>query len=457
MAGARRAPPLGTIGGFGILPRPAPGATLAIVAGEVNVLDKQGAGSRRLPWLSWLTWLSGGLLAASLALGALVWQAPAHAAPAHEKADAGAVPPSLFVPEPEAGASLDLAREAAAARAEGKRLVLYFELPDCPGCARMKREVFPDPRVRADFGRRYRTVRVALPGESGALGATLTDPQGQRVGASQLADRYRVLGTPAFVFFDGADFLYRHVGPLDATDFRALGRFVDTAAYEREPFAEYRAKQRPRLLAGLGKAGPPPPTAVLNAAPAPEAAYAFALREVGIAGAPLRRLADYRGKVVALAVGYTQCPDVCPTTLAELKAALAALPGLSGLGGAAQDVQVLFATLDPDRDTPALLGEYVRAFAPRFAALRGDARQTAAFIRDFGLVAERQPSETLGYTLDHTAGIFLIDRQGRVRGLSPYGQPVELLAADLAALAREGRVRGAQPLAGASTRRDGGG
>lgn len=452
MAGARRAPPPGSIGGFGLLPHPASGA-----AGEAENQGSRDAAARRPPGLSWLKWLSGGLLAASLALGALAWQGPAHAAPAHEKADAGAVPPSLFVLEPEAGVPLDLAREAATARAEGKRLVLYFELPDCPGCARMKRETFPDPRVRADFGRRYRTVRVALPGEPGAPGATLTDPQGQPGSASQLADRYRVLGTPAFVFFDGADFLYRHVGPLDATDFRALGRFVAAAAYEREPFAEYRAKQRPRLLADLGKAGLPPPTAVLNAAPAPEAVYGFALREVGIAGAPLRRLADYRGKVVALAVGYTQCPDVCPTTLAELKAALAALPGLSGLGAAAQDVKVLFATLDPERDTPALLGEYVHAFDKRFAALRGDARRTAAFIRDFGLVAERQPSEALGYTLDHTAGIFLIDRQGRVRGLSPYGQPVELLAADLAALVKEGRARGAQPLAGASTRRDGGG
>lgn len=443
------------------MPRLAPKPVAAMViagtaAGAGQVQQSRDAGSRRPSWLSWLTWLSGGLLAASLALGALVWQAPARAAPAHEKADAGTVLPSLFAPEPEAGAPLDLAREAAAARTEGKRLALYFELPDCPGCARMKREVFPDPRVRADFGRRYRTVRVALPGEPGAPGAALTDPQGQRTSASVLADRYRVLGTPAFIFFDGADFLYRHVGPLDATDFRALGRFVAAAAYEREPFAEYRAKQRPRLLAGLGKGGLAPPTAVLNAAPAPEAVYAFALRQVGSHGAAgaLRRLTDYRGKVVALAVGYTQCPDVCPTTLAELKAALSQLER-SGPG--ARDVQVLFATLDPERDTPALLGEYVHAFDKRFAALRGDARQTAAFIRDFGLVADKQPSDSLGYTLDHTAGVFLIDRQGRVRGLSPYGQPVDLLAADLAALAKEGRVRDTQPLAGASTRRDGGG
>ncbi|QEL64625.1 protein SCO1/2 [Oryzomicrobium terrae] len=396
-------------------------------------------------WLRRQPWLAAGLLVASLALAALAWSGPVHAGSAGPGGEGEGASALFAAPAVTPAAPLDLAREAAAAKAEGKRLALYFELPDCPGCARMKREVFPNAAVLADFGRRYRTIKVDL-AERDGHSAPLVDPQGQRTSAAQLADRYRVLGTPGFLFFDGPDFRYRHVGPLDAVDFRALGRFVTAGAFEQQPFADYRLKHRARLLAegtGAGaRAGVQPlPTAVLNAAPAPEVRYAFTLNDVAGPRPRERRLADYRGKVVALAVGYTQCPDVCPTTLAELKAALAVLPGLSGLGTAAQDVQVLFATLDPERDTPALLGEYVGAFDKRFAALRGDARQTAAFIRDFGLVADKQPSDALGYTLDHTAGVFLIDRQGRVRGLSPYGQPVDLLAADLAALVKEGRGR----------------
>jgi protein SCO1/2 len=145
--------------------------------------------------------------------------------------------------------------------------------------------------------------------------------------------------------------------------------------------------------------------------------------------------ADFRGRVVALSVGYTACPDVCPTTLAELKHAVEALPA-----DRRTRVQVLFATLDPERDSLQILRAYADAFRPRqglpVLGLRGDPAQTAALVREFQLVADRQPSASMGYTLDHTAGVFLIDGSGRLRGLSPHGQPVEKLAADLERLTR---------------------
>jgi cytochrome oxidase Cu insertion factor (SCO1/SenC/PrrC family) len=133
-----------------------------------------------------------------------------------------------------------------------------------------------------------------------------------------------------------------------------------------------------------------------------------------------RRLADFRGLVVALSVGYTQCPDVCPTTLSELKAAV------EGLSPAQRRrVQVLFATLDPDRDGLAMLKEYAAAFSPASGrpvlGLRGSTRATAALISQLQLVAERKPSGGAGYTVDHTAGVFLFDANGRLRGLAPYG------------------------------------
>jgi protein SCO1/2 len=146
----------------------------------------------------------------------------------------------------------------------------------------------------------------------------------------------------------------------------------------------------------------------------------------------LRHLADFRGKAVALAVGYTQCPDVCPTTMSEM------LQIVTNLGSDAKRVQVLFVTLDPERDKPDMLGAYMAAFHPDFLALRGNAAQTAAFIKRFDLVAIKQPLVgNPGYTLDHTAGIFLFDRKGKLRGFSPYGQPTELLAADVKTLAHE--------------------
>ena len=103
-----------------------------------------------------------------------------------------------------------------------------------------------------------------------------------------------------------------------------------------------------------------------------------------------RTLADFRGKVVALFFGYTQCPDVCPTTLSELATAL------QRLGPDAARVQVLFVTIDPQRDTPELLSRYVPAFNPTFLGLYGDAAATAAVAKEFRIVYEKEPGPTEG-------------------------------------------------------------
>lgn len=137
-----------------------------------------------------------------------------------------------------------------------------------------------------------------------------------------------------------------------------------------------------------------------------------------------RTLADFRGKVVVLFFGYTHCPDVCPTTLADMTQVMRLL------GKDADRVQVLFATIDPERDKPELLAQYVPAFYPSFLGLYGDAQATAQAARAFEVVYQKQPT-TSGYNMDHSAGSILIDTQGKVRLLAPYAQRSEWLADDI--------------------------
>jgi protein SCO1/2 len=137
-----------------------------------------------------------------------------------------------------------------------------------------------------------------------------------------------------------------------------------------------------------------------------------------------RKLADFRGKVTVLFFGYIHCPDVCPTTLADLAQVMRLL------GKDAERVQVLFVTVDPERDKPELLAQYVPAFHPSFLALHGDAQATARTAEAFGVTYEKQPTSS-GYNMDHSAGTFLIDPQGRVRLLAPYAQRAEWLAEDI--------------------------
>lgn len=145
-----------------------------------------------------------------------------------------------------------------------------------------------------------------------------------------------------------------------------------------------------------------------------------------------RRLADFRGKAVVMFFGYTHCPDVCPTTLADMAMAL------GKLGADAQRVQVLFVTLDPERDTPKVLAQYVPSFDPSFLGLSGDAAATAATAREFRVFHQKRQTGGAGdYTLDHTAGTFVFDPAGRLRLFINYGQSAETVAHDLKLLLNE--------------------
>ncbi|MEO8344897.1 MAG: SCO family protein [Betaproteobacteria bacterium] len=139
-----------------------------------------------------------------------------------------------------------------------------------------------------------------------------------------------------------------------------------------------------------------------------------------------RTLADFRGKAVVMFFGYTHCPDVCPTTLAELAEVM------KQLGPDAERVQVLFVTVDPERDTPQLLAQYVPAFDPRFLGLYGDAAATERTAKEFKIIYQKQPGVTPGsYTMDHSAGTYIFDPQGRLRLYVSYGQKPEVFAHDL--------------------------
>ena len=140
----------------------------------------------------------------------------------------------------------------------------------------------------------------------------------------------------------------------------------------------------------------------------------------------VRRLAEFRGKAVVLFFGYTQCPDVCPTTLS----AMAEVVKL--LGSDAARLQVVFVTLDPERDTPQLIAEYMPQFNPNFLGLRGDKAATEAAAKEFKVFYTRQAVGTAGgYTLDHTAGSYVFDPQGRLRLYVRHGAPEADIAADL--------------------------
>jgi protein SCO1/2 len=146
-----------------------------------------------------------------------------------------------------------------------------------------------------------------------------------------------------------------------------------------------------------------------------------------------RTLADFRGKVAVIFFGYTQCPDVCPTTMAELARIKRAL------GADGERVQGVFVTVDPERDTPEVLKAYLASFDPSFVALRGSPEQTAAAAREFKVFYAKVPGRTAGnYTVDHTAGSYVFDAKGRLRLFERYGTPSDALAADLRQILQEG-------------------
>ena len=147
----------------------------------------------------------------------------------------------------------------------------------------------------------------------------------------------------------------------------------------------------------------------------------------------VRTLAEFKGKVTVVFFGYTQCPDVCPTTMAELAEVK------RSLGKDGERVQGVFVTIDPARDTPQLLKNYITAFDPSFVALRGSEAQTKAVAKEFKVYYAKVEGRTPGsYTMDHTAGSFIYDTQGRLRLFTRYGGGAQALASDLRALLNEG-------------------
>jgi len=145
-----------------------------------------------------------------------------------------------------------------------------------------------------------------------------------------------------------------------------------------------------------------------------------------------RSLADYKGKVVVVFFGFTQCPDVCPSTMAELAEVKRSL----GADGAR--VQGIFVTIDPARDTAELLKAYVANFGPDIIGLRGTPEQTKAAAKEFKVFFNKVPGKTdTSYTMDHTAGSYVLDAKGRVRLFTRYGTGAQALADDLKILLAE--------------------
>ena len=148
-----------------------------------------------------------------------------------------------------------------------------------------------------------------------------------------------------------------------------------------------------------------------------------------------RHIADFKGKVTVVFFGFTQCPDVCPTTMLELAEVKKAL------GADGQRVQGVFISVDPERDTPELLKAYVANFSPEFVALRGSVDETKAAAKRFKVFYAKVPGKTEGsYTVDHTAGSYVFDAQGKVRLFVRYGNGAgaEALKHDLQLLLKQG-------------------
>jgi protein SCO1/2 len=153
--------------------------------------------------------------------------------------------------------------------------------------------------------------------------------------------------------------------------------------------------------------------------------YADDFRLVDHTGKP-RTLSDFRGKVVVMFFGYTQCPDVCPTTLSDLRQVT------QNLGKDAERMQVLFVTVDPRRDTRELLAKYVPAFNPAFLGLYGDEAATEKVARDFKVVRQIQEGKTPeSYTVAHTAASLVFDPKGQLRLFLSYGMDVDKITADI--------------------------
>ena len=139
-----------------------------------------------------------------------------------------------------------------------------------------------------------------------------------------------------------------------------------------------------------------------------------------------RTLVDFKGKVIAVFFGYTHCPDVCPTTMADMKQVMKLL------GSHADELQVLFVTLDPERDTKEVLAQFVPAFDKRFIGMYGTKAEIEKATADFKIFASKvENSGRSGYTIDHSAGVYLFDKTGKIRLYVAYGEKPAVIAADI--------------------------
>ena len=183
-------------------------------------------------------------------------------------------------------------------------------------------------------------------------------------------------------------------------------------------------------LAGCDKAptAPAQPAVAFRGADITGADYAKTLSLPDVNG-QARTLGDFKGKVTVVFFGYTQCPDVCPTTMAELAQVK------KQLGADGDKLQGVFVTIDPERDTPEILKSYMASFDPSFVALRGTLEQTQAAAKEFKIYFAKVPGKTEGsYTMDHSAGSFILDAKGNPRVFERYGAGADGLASDVKAL-----------------------
>jgi protein SCO1/2 len=184
------------------------------------------------------------------------------------------------------------------------------------------------------------------------------------------------------------------------------------------------------LALALAACQPAPQPPVFQSTDITGAAFARDFKLTDHNGQP-RTLASFKGKVVAVFFGYTHCPDVCPTTLSDFATAL------KQLGPLGDQVQVLFVTVDPQRDTPALLKQYVPAFDPRFLGMVTDPDNLKAVAKEYKIVYQKTSVKGVdNYLIDHSAGSYVYDAKGRLRLLIPYGSSPDLIANDLKTLLR---------------------
>jgi protein SCO1/2 len=169
----------------------------------------------------------------------------------------------------------------------------------------------------------------------------------------------------------------------------------------------------------------------LNGSPYEPPIEAPALNLLTLSGDPFS-MSEYRGEIVLLYFGYTYCPDICPTTLADVKLIF------EQLGDSANNIHLIMVTVDPERDTPDVLRAYLNRFHPRFMGLRGKGEQLDNVLASYGVFAQREPSDDPDrYLVSHTARLFLIDQQGLMRTNYSFGTPREDILADLDQLLNE--------------------